>query len=286
MMENPVHLRLQSLTRHFGGLTATDDVSLEIPQGQLLAVVGPNGAGKSTLIQLITGFLRPDSGHIRFDGHDITGRKPEAIAALGVARTFQTSRVFPGLSVFDSVMVGVQAELLGGGRWPHRRGPFRELLDVLLHRRAYREQLRSLETRAEQVLQLFGERLWPHRDSPAFGLSYANRRRLEIARALVAEPRLLLLDEPTAGMNPTETAELTELIHQLHADRPDLTIVLVEHKLHVVRRLAHRVVVMNQGAVLVDETPEEALDDPRVIEAYLGKRAASGALLLEETNRA
>ena len=282
-MSTPPHLQLQALTRHFGGLTATDDVSLEIPRGQLLAVVGPNGAGKSTLIQLITGFLKPDSGRIVFEGHDITGRKPEVIAAQGVARTFQTSRVFPGLSVFDSVMVGVQAELLGGGRWAHRRGPWRELLDVVLRRRAYWAQLATLEARAGQVLQLFGERLWPHRDSPAFGLSYANRRRLEIARALVAEPQLLLLDEPTAGMNPTETAELSELIAELHARRPELTILLVEHKLNVVRRLAHRVVVMNQGAVLVDETPEEALDDPRVIEAYLGKRAAPDALHLEET---
>ena len=267
-------LRLDGITRTFGGLVAVDDVTLSFREGEIAAVVGPNGAGKSTLIQIVTGFVRPSRGTVRLGEDDVTRWAPEAISAAGVARTFQTSRVFPALTVFDSVMMGVQGELIGFHGTRRRRGVLSEIASVVLRRKAYRERLAALEARAEETLKLFGERLWPRRDQPAFSLSYANRRRLEIARALVAEPDFLLLDEPTAGMNPTETAELTELVAELHARRPHLSILLVEHKLDVVRRLASRVVVMTQGRVIVEETPEEALSEPRVIEAYLGTGAA------------
>lgn len=274
---HPGALVLDGVTRRFGGLVATDKVSFTVPGGELIAIVGPNGAGKSTLVQLITGFVRPDAGRISLGPHDLTRLAPERISALGVARSFQTSRVFPGLSVLESVLVGTQVQLIGGGRLPHAFGAVPEMVSALFGLPGYASRRRLLEDRAEATLKLFGDRLWPRRDAPAFSLSYANRRRLEIARALVAEPDLLLLDEPTAGMNPTETGELADLIAQLHADRPALTIVMIEHKLQVVRQLASRVIVMNHGSVLVDETPAEALADPRVIAAYLGRAETSHA---------
>ena len=240
-------------------------------------MVGPNGAGKSTLLQMISGVIRPQKGEIWFGDQRITGLKPEAIVALGVARTFQTSRVFPALTVFESVMMGNQAALIGGGRTPKRFGALREFGSVLLRLPAYRRRVAELERATEDVLKLFGERLWPRRSDRALSLSYANRRRLEIARALVSNPDVLLLDEPAAGMNPTETGELTELIGELRARHPAMTIVMVEHKLQVVRQLADRCVVMNQGAVIVDAPSAEALEDPKVIEAYLGTRRSAAA---------
>lgn len=281
----PGALAVNGLKRRFGGVVAADDVTFSVPTGQFLAVVGPNGAGKSTLIQIITGFVRPQSGSVRLGDRDLTALAPERIAALGISRTFQTSRVFPSLSVRESVMVGAQADLVGGGRLPRFAGPMRELSAVLLGGRAYRERLAALEAEAESVLKLFGERLWPRRDEPAYSLSYANRRRLEIARALVSRPDVLLLDEPAAGMNPTETDELTEVIAELHRQRPELIILMVEHKLQVVRRLASRCIVMNMGAVLVDATPDEALENPSVVEAYLGRRRSAAAFGRAEPER-
>lgn len=267
-------LVLDNIERRFGGLKAIDGVSLKVDTGEVVAVVGPNGAGKSTLIQVVTGFVRAHAGTVTFKGRDITSAAPETISALGMVRTFQTSRIFPSLSIMESVMMGAQADLIGTRG--HARAPgavMKELVNVALRLPGYRRTRRLLEEKAEGVLKLFGDRLWPNRDNPAFSLSYANRRRLEIARTLIADPAVVLLDEPTAGMNPTETAELTELIADLHASRPELAIVLVEHKLDVVRRLSNRVLVLNQGRTIVEETPEEALSDPRVIEAYLGSRA-------------
>ena len=274
---HPGELAIAGVSRRFGGVVAADDVTLTVPKGEFLAIVGPNGAGKSTLIQMITGFVRPDAGTIRLGERELTNLPPERIAALGVARTFQTSRVFPALSVWESVMTGTQADLVGGGRLPRFAGALKETASILFRLPAYRARLDALEAEAERVLKLFGERLWPRRDEPAFSLSYANRRRLEIARALVARPDVLLLDEPAAGMNPTETDELAELVADLHRGRPDLTIVMVEHKLQVVRRLAARVVVMTQGAVLVDDAPDAALDHPKVIEADLGRAKSAAA---------
>jgi ABC-type branched-subunit amino acid transport system ATPase component len=274
-MDNP-RLEVQKLTRRFGGLTAVDDVSFTVAPGETIAVVGPNGAGKSTLFQLIDGIIRPDAGSIRLDGTELVGREPEDIAALGIGRTFQTSRVFPALSVIDSVRVGQTPALIGGGRHGRRRNPVSEIVRGLLPL-GQRAERAALDAVAQEVLELFGDRLWPRSSDRADSLSYANRRRLEIARALVAQPTLLLLDEPTAGMNPTETRELAALIGEIATTRPDMSTILVEHKLDVVRDLASRVVVMDNGAVLVEGPPDEVLADIRVVEAYLGKRGAEEA---------
>jgi len=271
-------LAIEKLAKSFGGLKAVDAVSFTLAPGETIAVVGPNGAGKSTLFQLINGVIRADAGSARLDGTELVGLEPEAIAALGVGRTFQTSRVFPALSVWDSVRIGQTPALIGGGRNGPRRDPFSELLLALWPRRHGERD--ALDASAEAVLKLFGERLWPRREDRADSLSYANRRRLEIARALVAEPSLLLLDEPTAGMNPTETRELAGLIGEITAERPDMATILVEHKLDVVRNLATRVVVMDNGQVLVEGPPNEVLADIRVVEAYLGKRGAEEARAL------
>ena len=269
-------LAISGLARSFGGLKAVDEVSFAVDPGETIAVVGPNGAGKSTLFQLINGVLKPDAGSVRLDGQELVGLEPEAVAALGVGRTFQTSRVFPALTVWDSARIGQTPALIGGGRHGRRRDPFSEIVQSLLPRGRVAERA-ALDATAREVLELFGERLWPRRDDRADSLSYANRRRLEIARALVAEPTLLLLDEPTAGMNPTETAELAALIGDIAVRRPDRAVILVEHKLDVVRNLASRVVVMDNGAVLVEGPPDEVLADARVVEAYLGKRGAEEA---------
>lgn len=274
---HPGTLAIRGVSRRFGGIVAANDLDFAVAKGEFLAVVGPNGAGKSTLLQMISGIVTPQEGEIVLGERRIDRLKPEAIAALGVARTFQTSRVFPALTIFDSVMVGTQAGLVGGGRMPRRFGALGELASVLLRRSAYRKRLAALEAETETVLKRFGERLWPRRRDQAFSLSYANRRRLEIARALVSRPGILLLDEPAAGMNPTETNELTELIADLHRQQPEMTIIMVEHKLQVVRQLAARCIVMNQGAVIVDDVPARALEDPRVIEAYLGTRRSAAA---------
>jgi ABC-type branched-subunit amino acid transport system ATPase component len=273
---NEPRLAIQNLTRRFGGLTAVDDVTFAVAPGETIAVVGPNGAGKSTLFQLINGVIRADSGSARLDGIELLGRHPEDIAALGIGRTFQTSRVFPALSIWDSARVGQTPALIGGGRHGRRRDPVSEIILGLLPRGRAHDRA-TLDAAAEDVLKLFGDRLWPRRADRADSLSYANRRRLEIARALVAQPSLLLLDEPTAGMNPTETAELAALIGDIAARHPDMSTILVEHKLDVVRNLASRVVVMDNGAVLVEGPPEEVLADIRVVEAYLGKRGAAEA---------
>lgn len=260
------------LLKRFGGVTAVDDFTFEVSSGELVAIIGPNGAGKTTLLQILSGLVNPDSGDVMLDSIRLTGRAPEELAALGIARSFQTSRVFPALSIWDSVRMGGVPMLLGGGRFGRRIGPVAELFQALVGRGAMRTRQKELDERALQVLGLFGDRLLPQRGNSAQSLSYANRRRLEIARALVAEPDVLLLDEPTAGMNPTETDELANLIQSLHRGRPWMSIILVEHKMQVVRSLAQRVIVMDHGSLLVEGEPDAVLADQRVIEAYLGQR--------------
>ena len=268
-------LRVAGLQRRFGGVTAVDNLGFAVDVGEMIAVVGPNGAGKSTLFQLISGVIRPDAGSIRLNGEELVGRKPEAIAARGVGRTFQTSRVFPALSVWDSIRVAQTPALVGRSDRQGWREPLGEMIEALVRPRRARERQAMLDSQAEQTLKLFGDRLWPRRDDRADSLSYANRRRLEIARALVSQPALLLLDEPTAGMNPTETQELARLIAELHRQHPDMSVILVEHKLDVVRDLASHVVMMDRGRLLVEGTPEDVLSDHRVIEAYLGRSYAA-----------
>jgi len=264
-------IRVQGVSRHFNGVKAVDDVSFTLAPGETLALVGPNGAGKSTLIQLVSGVDRLSSGRIELDGRRIDRLPPERIARLGVGRSFQTSRVFPALTVWDSVMLGTQARLLARPEGGHLSNPLYEMLACLLRPAGWRKRVARQEDMARDTLQLFGDRLWPRRGQPAFSLSYANRRRLEIARVLSGRPDYLLLDEPAAGMNPTETAELTELLLALRRMRPELGILVVEHKLSLVRRVADRVIVLNQGKVLAQGAPDHALDHPEVVEAYLGR---------------
>lgn len=264
-------LELTGVEVAFGGLKAVRGVDLKVAPGEFVGIVGPNGAGKSTLIQTITGFVQPTAGTIAFARHRLDGRAPEDIAALGVARTFQTSRVFPALTIAESVRIGSQRALIGGGRSPARFGRIKEPLGALFGLGGYGAAAREAEARVDEILKLFGERLWPRRDQPTHSLSYANRRRLDIARALATSPDLLLLDEPTAGMNPTESHELADLLLDMRRRFPAMAIVMVEHKLDIVRKLTQRTVVMAQGKVIVDDEPDRAFADPQVAAAYLGQ---------------
>jgi len=254
-------LAVQGLTRRFGGLTAVDRIDLAVEPGTLVSVIGPNGAGKTTLFNLIAGQDRPDAGRVALDGRDATGFSPERMARLGLARTFQHGRVFANLSVIENVLVGAHTRLRPGG-------PLREVMGALFRGGAEAPELRE---QALAVLARFGDRLLPRLDQPAFSLSYANRRRVEIARALMLRPRLLLLDEPTAGMNQTETAEMLALVRDLKA--AGLTILLIEHKLDMVMQLSERVVVLDDGRRIAEGAPEAVRHDPRVVEAYLGASA-------------
>lgn len=271
LQEGPTLLEVTGLTKQFGGLKAVNDLSFQVALGEVLAIVGPNGAGKSTLFQLISGVERPDSGSIMLNGVELAGRPPEFIAALGVSRTFQTPRVFPGLTVWDSVGVGVHKDVIGAGRPGSYIGLLREMYWNVVRPAAFRRRVEQGDGAAAEAVRRFGERLWPRRFHRADSLSYANRRRLEIARALSQRPVMLLLDEPTAGMNPTETAEFAGVLQDLHREWPDMTILLVEHKLQFVRTVADRVLVMNEGRKLVEGDPDAVMQDARVVEAYLGK---------------
>jgi branched-chain amino acid transport system ATP-binding protein len=267
-------LSLRGLTRRFGGLTAVDAIDLDLNKGELVSIIGPNGAGKTTLFNLVTGLDRPDAGEVRFDGHDITGLPPERLAGEGMARTFQLGRVFGNLSVMDNVLIGAHTRLRAVRPAVPLIGPLLELGLALLRPSSVKAEEDALREEVRTILARFGERLLPRIDQPAYSLSYANRRRIEIARALALKPRLLLLDEPTAGMNPTETAEMQELIAGLKAE--GLTILLIEHKLDMVMRLSDRVVVMDEGKKIAEGPGEQVRKDSKVIEAYLGHGLSQG----------
>ncbi|HZT86832.1 MAG TPA: ATP-binding cassette domain-containing protein [Stellaceae bacterium] len=253
-------LDVSGLTISFGGLVALRSVSLQVPAHGVVAVIGPNGSGKSTLFNVVTGLLAPDEGHIRFAGEEIARRPPHAVLERGIARTFQNIRLFPNLSVLENVMIGMHARMHTGAVGAVLRLPGSQ-----------REEAAARE-RAMEIISIFGNRLVPRADHIVGGLSYANRRRVEIARALASQPKLLLLDEPTAGMNPAETLELADQIKSLN--KLGLTIVLIEHKLDVVVSLADNVIVLDHGEKIAEGTPAEVRRDENVIRAYLGRSAA------------
>jgi branched-chain amino acid transport system ATP-binding protein len=261
-------LSLRGLTRRFGGLTAVDGIDLDLAKGQLVSIIGPNGAGKTTLFNLVTGLDRPDAGEVRLDREAITGFSPERLAGKGIARTFQLGRVFGNLSVMENVLIGAHTRLRAVKPAIPLIGPLLELGLALLRPAAVKAEEEQLREEVKGILARFGDRLLPRIDQPAYSLSYANRRRVEIARALALKPRLLLLDEPTAGMNPTETTEMQGLVAELKAE--GLTILLIEHKLDMVMRLSDRVVVMDEGKKIAEGAGEDVRTDAKVIEAYLG----------------
>jgi ABC-type branched-subunit amino acid transport system ATPase component len=255
-------LELRGVNKAFGGLTCISDLDLHVDEGEIVSVIGPNGAGKTTLFNVITGLYRPDSGEILLDGESIVGLEPHEVTNRGIARTFQTLRLFLNMSVRENVMA-VQY-----GRTKTT------VLEAMLRLPRARREEREIRRRAEEKLSFFGQRLVGYRwDQPAYSLSYANRRRLEIARAMATEPRILLLDEPAAGMNPTETHEITELIGQLRQEG-EYTILVIEHDMHVVEGISDRVVALDHGVKIAEGSFGEVATSPRVIEAYLGLRKA------------
>jgi branched-chain amino acid transport system ATP-binding protein len=255
-------LELRGVSKSFGGLACVSELDLHVDEGEIVSVIGPNGAGKTTLFNVITGVYRPDDGEILLDGESIVGLDPHEVTNRGVARTFQTLRLFLNMSVRENVMA-VQ--------YGHTKATVFE--SMLRLPRARREE-REIRKRAEEKLSFFGQRLVGYRwDQPAYSLSYANRRRLEIARAMATEPRILLLDEPAAGMNPAETHEITELIGQLRKEGKH-TILVIEHDMHVVEGISDRVVALDHGVKIAEGSFEAVATDPRVVEAYLGLRKA------------
>jgi ABC-type branched-subunit amino acid transport system ATPase component len=253
-------LELRGVSKAFGGLTVIQNLDLHVAEREILSVIGPNGAGKTTLFNLVTGVYAPDAGQILLEGRSIGGLAPHRITKLGVARTFQTLRLFLNMTVKDNVMAAAYGHT--------RSGLFRSMVRTP----GMRREEKAIAALAEERLGFFGQRLMGYRwDQPAYSLSYANRRRLEIARATATNPRLLLLDEPAAGMNPAETHEMTELIARLREDG-GYTILVIEHDMHVVEGISDRVVALDHGVKIAEGSFDEVATNEKVVEAYLGLR--------------
>ena len=257
-------LDIRDLQKSFGGVQALAGVNFRVSEGEIVSVIGPNGAGKTSFFNVVTGLYPPDGGDILFEGESIVGLESSEITEAGIARTFQNVRLFLNMTVLENVMVAQHCRT--------RAGAFRAVLRTPFMRREETE----IEERAKETLSFFGTRLVGYRfDQPALSLSYANRRRLEIARAMATRPKLLLLDEPVAGMNPRETAELTGLIRKLR-DELALTVVVIEHDMRVVRDVSDRVIVLDHGVKIAEGSYDEVSSNEAVIEAYLGRPAEAG----------